>query len=225
MDVERLIGSVLRGTLSGGRKRSRRARSYLGGGGGSFLNASTLLTLGGLVWGAIETMQQQGTAPAPTPAPHPGTPPPGATAPLGAPPPLPQPPAVVSPPDAGQAVPDGAATIVRLMVSAARADGDFSETERTTVLEHARAAGAEALVADEIGRPTPIARIVERVTDPRQRADLYVLAFGIVRGDETVSGAERIYLAQLAALLDLEPATVDQLEREAAARIDGAGGQ
>ncbi len=224
MDVERLIGSVLRGTLSGGRKRSHRARSYLGGGGGSFLNASTLLTLGGLVWGAIETMQQQGAAPAPTPAPRPGTPPPATTPPAGAPPlPLPQPPAGAPPPDAGQAVPDGAATIVRLMVSAARADGDLSETERTTILEHARAAGAEALVAGEIGRPTPLARIVEGVTDPRQRADLYVLAFGIVRGDETVSGAERIYLAQLAALLDLEPASVEQLEREAAARIDGIG--
>jgi uncharacterized membrane protein YebE (DUF533 family) len=188
------------------------------------LNASTLLTLGGLVWGAIETVQQQGTGPAPTPAPRPGTSPPPTTPPPGA-PPLPLPPAVASPPDAGQTLPDGAATIVRLMVSAARADGDLSETERTAILEHARAGGAEALVAGEIGRPTPLARIVEGVTDPRQRADLYVLAFGIVRGDETVSGAERIYLAQLAALLDLEPATVEQLEREAAARIDGAGGQ
>jgi uncharacterized membrane protein YebE (DUF533 family) len=119
-------------------------------------------------------------------------------------------------------VPEGAAKLVRLMISAARADGNLSDIERRTILEHARAAGAEGLVAAEIAQPTPLARIVEGIEDAQQRADLYVLAFGIVRGDETLSGAERIYLAQLAALLGLEPASVEQLEREAAARIDGA---
>ncbi len=44
--------------------------------------------------------------------------------------------------------------------------------------------------------------------------------FGIVRADETVSGGERIYLAQLAHQLGLEPATVERLESEAATRID-----
>jgi uncharacterized membrane protein YebE (DUF533 family) len=47
-----------------------------------------------------------------------------------------------------------------------------------------------------------------------------VLAFGIVRGDEQPTGAERIYLAKLAHLLGLDPGTVQQLEQNAAARID-----
>ena len=55
-------------------------------------------------------------------------------------------------------------------------------------------------------------------TDPAQRATLYGLAFAVVRADEQVGGAERIYLAQLANLLGLDPATVQQLEAAAARR-------
>lgn len=224
MDVENLIGTMITGALSGGSKRSRRASRYLRGGGGSFLNASTLLTVGGLIWGAIETMQPvagQATAPAP----QPGRVPPAAGPPaMAAPPPLP----AMGPVAAdGQApmpdIPEGAAKLIRLMVSAARADGELSETERRSILEHARTAGAEALVAAELARPTPLARIVDGIADAQQRADLYVLAFGIVRADESVSGAERIYLAQLATLLDLDPAQAEGLEREAGEKIDGVG--
>ncbi len=47
-----------------------------------------------------------------------------------------------------------------------------------------------------------------------------MLAFTIVRADETVTGAERVYLAQLAYQLGLDAATVAQLETDTAARID-----
>jgi uncharacterized membrane protein YebE (DUF533 family) len=220
MDVEQLIGTMISGALSGGGKRSHRTRRFLRSGGNSFLNASTLLTVGGLIWGAIETMQQgagQATAPVPPAGNPPSTRPPRTTPPppaASAPPPLP----ATGSADAAAAttadVPDGAAKLVRLMVSAARADGDPSDAERQSILDHARAAGAEALVAEELARPTPLAGIVEGITDAQQRADVYVLAFGIVRADETVSGAERIYLAQLAALLGLGPAEAEALERE-----------
>jgi len=43
-----------------------------------------------------------------------------------------------------------------------------------------------------------------------------------VRADEGVSGAERIYLAQLANHLGLEPETTARLEEETAARIEQA---
>ena len=49
---------------------------------------------------------------------------------------------------------------------------------------------------------------------------VYTLAFAIVRADEGVSGAERIYMAQLASQLALDGAETERLEREAAARID-----
>lgn len=217
MDVEHLIGTMLEGALTGGRKRSHRTRRYMRGGSGSFLNASTLLTVGGLVWGAIETMQRGPAAPEAAPAP----PRPVGPA-LSVPPPLPGAPApdvaVEVAPSA--AIPEGAARIVRLMVSAARADGSLSEAEQANILEHARTAGAESLVAAEIARPTPLAHIVDGITDEQQRADLYVLAYGIVRADEAVSGAEQIYLAQLGALLGLDRGRLARLEQEAAARID-----
>lgn len=219
MDVEHLIGTMIEGTLAGRRKRSRGARRFLRNGSSSFLNASTLLTVGGLVWGVIETMQQQspggpGPAPASGPVPAGG---PTAAPPLCAPPPLPG--AAIRP---AAAIPDGAARLVRLMVSAARADGELTETERGIILEHARAVEAESLVADEIAHPTALKQIVEGIADRQQRADLYVLAYGIVRADESVSGAEQIYLAQLGALLDLDRPTLEGLEREAAARIEQA---
>ena len=40
-----------------------------------------------------------------------------------------------------------------------------------------------------------------------------------------MSGAERIYLAQLAHLLDLDPATVASLEKDTGDRIDALGDQ
>jgi uncharacterized membrane protein YebE (DUF533 family) len=232
MDVEHLIGTMIQGALLGGGKRSHGASRYLRGGRNSLLNASTLLTVGGLVWGVIETMQQQQGAPAgPGAAPVPGGPvAPGSGLPAASIPPLPggaTPGTAATTPaqDVEAGIPEGAVKLVRLMVAAARADGDLTEAERATILDHARAAGAEALVADEIARPTPLARIVEGIADARQRTDLYTLAFGIVRADETVSGAEQIFMAQLGALLDLEPETVARLEGEAGTRIDSAAAE
>ena len=60
------------------------------------------------------------------------------------------------------------------------------------------------------------------MTADAARRDLYVLAFTIVRADETVSGAERIYLAQLAHALGLDPATAAVLEQQTVAAIDAA---
>ena len=54
-----------------------------------------------------------------------------------------------------------------------------------------------------------------------QRDDLYTLAFAVARADETVSGGERIFLAQLAHLLGLDAAASTELERVAVERIAG----
>jgi uncharacterized membrane protein YebE (DUF533 family) len=45
-----------------------------------------------------------------------------------------------------------------------------------------------------------------------------------VRADESISGAERIYLAQLAHALGLDAATAAALEQQTATAIDGAPG-
>ena len=88
------------------------------------------------------------------------------------------------------------------------------------ILERAREAGLESVVEAELAQTRPLADIVRGVTDPAMKKDLYVLAFTIVRADETVSGAERIYLAQLAHQLGLDAATAQALETETATKID-----
>ena len=221
MTPERLIGALLEGAIGGKKKKGRGAMRYLTGGrgrGGSFLNAGTLLTAAGLAWGAYETMQQQrqqpqGAAGAGGPLPPGSVPPlPGA-----APPPLPG--AVAA------GLPADLLRLVRLTVAAARADGKLADEEKAAILERARAVGAEHVVQQEIDVPRPLAEIVAGVSDANTREQLYVLAFTVVRADEGVSGAERIFLAQLAHALALDPAATARLEAEAAAGIDEAAGQ
>jgi uncharacterized membrane protein YebE (DUF533 family) len=115
-----------------------------------------------------------------------------------------------------------ATRMVRLALSAAQADGALSADERATVVARAQEAGLADLVDRELQQQRPLAEIVAGVSDPAQRATLYSLAFAVVRADEQVGGAERIYLAQLANLLGLDPAAVQKLEASAAVKIDAA---
>jgi uncharacterized membrane protein YebE (DUF533 family) len=119
-------------------------------------------------------------------------------------------------------VPPEVARVIRLTVSAARADGTLTDAEQASILSHAERAGAESVVREELARPTPLATIVAGVAEAA-RPELYRLAFTIVRGDETVSGAERIYLAQLAHALGISPERAAAIEAEGAKVIDAAG--
>ena len=218
-----LLNGVLQSVLGGRRKPSRRAKRFLGKRGGPFggtlgsiggsllSNPNVLLTAAGVAWGIFETMQQQGG----TPVTAPGAPSPVSnttqTPPL---PPLP----VMG--NASAQVSDQALQIVRLAISAAYADGAVSDQERAAILDQARIAGVDRLVEQELTQPRPLADIVAGVNDDTHRGTLYVLAFGILRGDEQPTGAERIYLAKLAHLLGLDPGTVQQLEQNTAKRID-----
>ena len=222
MDESMLLNSVLGSVLGGRRKRSRGAMRYLGnsrspfGGalgsiGGSLLsNPNLLLTAAGVAWGIFETLEQ-GNTPAAAPAAASPVSNAAQTPPL---PPLP----VVGNPSAPMS--DQALQVVRLAISAANADGSVSDQERAAILDQARIAGVDRIVEQELAQPRPLAEIVAGVNDDTYRGTLYVLAFGILRGDEQPTGAERIYLAKLAHLLGLDPGTVQQLERNAAKRID-----
>jgi uncharacterized membrane protein YebE (DUF533 family) len=206
MDESLLLSGVLRSVLGGRRRRSRRALNYLTGGGrGAFwTNPSTLLTAAGVAWGIYETMQNANPAglssvgsrgSGSTGSQHPGAQPGGSVSPE-------------------------ALRIVRLAISAAYADGSVSDVERAAILDQAKAAGVADIVEAEMQRPRPLAEIVSGVNDAARRATMYVLGYSIVRGDEQPSGAERIYLAQLANLLGIDVATVQELEQKAASRID-----
>lgn len=110
---------------------------------------------------------------------------------------------------------------LRLAIAAARADGEISGAEREHLLAEARQAGLEAVAQRELEAPRPLREIVAGVTDPAQRRDLYKLAFAIVRADEGISNAERLWLGQLTLLLEIEPVEAARLEGEVAAGIDG----
>lgn len=193
----------VRGALGkAGRKRARRAERFLGGQGG-FLTASTVMAAIGVAWGLYDSLQQQAAAAGPAA--------PGASAQTpGAPP---------APP---LFVPPSVARLVRLATSAATADGTLSDSERDAIMAAARAAGVAPPTDDQLRTRQPLAEIVAGVTTDQERRDLYVLAFTVVRADEGISGAERIYLAQLAHALGLDAAAVAALERDTAAAIDAA---
>ena len=202
-----VLSVVLSGTLGrSGRKRARRATSFLSGHKG-FLSASTLIGAAGVAWGVYDTIKNQNQNQA-----H------GVHG-------VQQVPSVASSqvppiPPAFEAAFDPAARIIRLAMSAAKADGTLNDRERAMIMDRAREAGLEHVVEAELAQTRPLADIVRGVNDAAMKKDLYVLAFTIVRADESVSGAERIYLAQLAHQLGLDAAATQALEAETAAKID-----
>lgn len=214
-NVTDVLSIVLSGTLGrSGRKRARRATSFLSGHRG-FLSSSALIGAAGVAWGIYDTIknQNQGTA---------------ATAVPGV-PEVPQVPtgsvlsgsAAVPPiPAAFDAALEPVARIIRVAISAAKADGSLSDAERAMILARAREAGLESVVEAELAQTRPLSEIVRGVTDPAMKTELYVLAFTIIRADEAVSGAERIYLAQLAHQLGLDAAATQALEHDTANKID-----
>jgi uncharacterized membrane protein YebE (DUF533 family) len=236
MDTGQILSIFLRGALGiRGRKRARRAARFVTGHRG-FLSASTLLGAAGVAWGIYDSMKEGATgatgatgasgamgATGATGAsglpaiaqPGSASATAGATGGLTMPPPLP---GTATSSDA--VLPMDVVRLVRLAVSAARADGTLTPQERELVVEHARQAGIESLVEQELARARPLAEIVGGVSDSQAKHDLYVLAFTIIRADESVTGAERVYLAQLAHQLGLDADTAGRLERETAAGID-----
>ncbi len=213
LNVTDMLSVVLRGSLGrSGRKRARRASTFLTGHRG-FLSASTIIGAAGVAWGIYDTLKNQNSPMVPGSASVPPIP-------AGSAPVVPPIPAVPSVPGAFEAALDPVARIIRLAVSAAKADGSLSEQERALIMDRAREAGLEAVVEAELNQARPLAEIVGGVTDPVMKNELYILAFTSVRADESVSGAERIYLAQLAHQLGLDPAAVQALETDTATKID-----
>ncbi len=217
LDAEDIINGIVRGALSGRRKSWSRAGRAVHSSG--LVNAKTLLAAAGVAWGLFETWQGQQAAAAS------GGSAAGSASP---PPPMPSGTAVASPAAAQAAdeggVPAPVARLLRIMISAARADGELGPAERERILQEAREVGADELVRQELETPRPLGELVQGVSDPQLKEQLYTLAFVIVRADESVTGGERIYLAQLANRLGLDPASVTRLEGEAAAGIDAAAG-
>src|SRR3989442_4199935 len=148
VDAEKLIGSLIRGAFTSRRKRGSGALRFLTGGRHSFINASTLLGAVGVAWGIYDDItEKQASPPAPSGEafpPLPQTPPPPIPAPNSA-----------APNAQAAAVPAELLRLVRLTISAANADGSLSKEEMDQILRHAREAGAESIVREELHNPRP----------------------------------------------------------------------
>jgi len=220
MDESVLFNGVMQALLGGRRRRGRRAMGYMASAGSALLsNPTALLGAAGIAWGIFETLQGGEQGQASTGGAGLNTSGAGLNAtaqPVASVPPLPSAAASVAGPMTD------ATRMVRLALSAAQADGALGAEERATVLARANEAGLADLVERELQQPLPLSEIVAGVNDPAQRATLYSLAFAVARADEQVGGAERIYLAQLANLLGLDPVAVQTLEAAAATKIDAA---
>ena len=182
-----LLNGVLRSVLGGRRKRSRRAMRYLGssrspfGGtlgsiGGSLLsNPNVLLTAAGVAWGIFETLATGQHA--------------GGCARSGV-------AGVECYSDAAVAAVAGGWQRVRADERSSAPDRPPRDIRRHTQTDPSatrseprfwiRRASPEwiDIVEQELAQPRPLAEIVAGVNDDTHRGTLYVLAFGILRGDE-----------------------------------------
>jgi len=211
--LESLIGDV----LGIRRKRSRGARRFLTRGAGSFLNTSLLMGGAGLAWSLVEEVLSKAQGPKSTTtvaSSKPAVTTSESTL------------KVEGPEPTGAPAPGGLALVVtRLLVCAARVDGELSEEELAFLVQHASREGIEQRMRAEWQSPRPLSEITAALTDAAHRRDAYVLAYSILRADEDVNGSERIFLAQLAHGLRLDPETTAELEQEAARRIDQEAGE
>ncbi len=226
LDLSSLLTSVAAGAMGLRRKPSRRALGFLGGSRGSFLNTSSLIGIAGLAVGAYQIFKDKSASSTSIPRTvQPGTTvvessgrvfdgfePSRAGAPA-----LPN---VAAP---SSEVSDLPMRAVRLMIAAARCDGQLGEEELGKLMSHAKDGGLETQMRAEWQSPRPLAEICRGISDPAQKRDLYVLAYTVLRADDQVSGAERVFLAQLAAQLALTPELASTIERETAQKIDQLG--
>lgn len=208
MNVENLLGSILKGAVGSRQIRKSAGKAVKAG----IKNPAVLIGVAGAAWGLYEVWKsKQGSAAPTSAAPSP--------IPMAPPPPLPPPtPTEVA---AVKELLSEALRLIRLALSAARADGELSSAEAQVILDEARRSGGEALVHDELQRSTPLSEIVAGVHDPQHKAQLYRLAFTIVHADTGVGGAERLYLAQLAHALGLDAQSASAIETEVTSRLAG----
>lgn len=222
LDISQLLTSVASNAIGLRSKRGHRALGFLGGSHRSFLPSSSLIGLAGLAVGAYQIFKDKsGSSSAPRPV-QPGTKVvDGRGHELAIPPSSAPPPPTVAP--SAREVTDLPLRAVRVMIAAARCDGQLGEEEIGELLSNAKDAGIEAQMRAEWQRPRPLAEICAGVVDPAQKRDLYVLAYTVLRADDDVSGAERVFLAQLAARLGLTPELAATIEKETAHQIDTVG--
>jgi uncharacterized membrane protein YebE (DUF533 family) len=106
-------------------------------------------------------------------------------------------------------------TLVRAMIAAARADGRLDAQESRTIFQRIESLGLDpedqALLVSEMGHPVDMDAIVNSADSPEVAAEIYLASRLAIDVD---TAAEKSYLAMLAALLQLPPELVAELNRQ-----------
>ncbi|RWE28946.1 DUF533 domain-containing protein, partial [Mesorhizobium sp.] len=115
-------------------------------------------------------------------------------------------------------------TLVRAMISAAKADGHIDDEERQKIADKLKLAGigaeAEKFLMDELERPLDLDTLVASAKTDAQKLELYTASRLTIDSD---TRTERGYLDLLAGRLGLPDALVDHVEATVAAAKVPAG--
>lgn len=211
INTERMLGSLVRGAIGGGRRRRRRRFGGL---------ATGAIGLGvlGMAFAAFEHFsQKQGAGgssqpSAPPPSPPRGTPPlpplPGSASSSAPLPPLPT--AHTAPEEDSSAE---ALLLIRAMIAAANADYEIDDEERARIegaLEEGELSSEERdFLRAEIDNPWDLGRVADAASTPDLAREIYLASLMAIEVD---SAAEENYLAQLASRMGLDEAAVQGIE-------------
>ncbi len=161
---------------------------------GNVAKAGAVAAVGGLAWSAWQNYQknQPGTAPASSEE------------------------AFVPPPQASYQREELGKSLVRAMISAAKADGQIDADEKSRIFKRLEAmplsAEEKAFVFDELSSPLDIDAVASRADTPEHASEIYAASLVAMKPD---TPAERAYLDALAYKLKLDPALVTEIHKTA----------
>jgi uncharacterized membrane protein YebE (DUF533 family) len=161
---------------------------------GNVAKAGAVAAVGGLAWSAWQNYQKNkpGTAPASSEE------------------------AFVPPPQASYQREELGKSLVRAMISAAKADGQIDAEEKSRIFQRLEAmplsAEEKAFVFDELSSPLDIDAVASRADTPEHASEIYAASLVAMKPD---TPAERAYLDALAYKLKLDPALVTEIHKTA----------
>ena len=109
--------------------------------------------------------------------------------------------------------------ILRALIAAAKADGRFDDTEKqminAEIARHTDDPQLQQWLDDEVAKPLDPGEVAQSASDPGMAAEMYLASVMLVDDQQE---AERNYLDELAAALNIDPDLQLHLEQQASGR-------
>ncbi|WP_413705128.1 tellurite resistance TerB family protein [Pseudomonas sp. Pseusp16] len=117
---------------------------------------------------------------------------------------------------AGPQVEEHSHAILRALIAAAKADGRIDDAEKqmisTEIGRHTDDPQLQQWLDDEVAKPLDASEVAQSATDPGMASEMYLASVMLVDDQQD---AERSYLDELAAALQIEPELQVHLEQQA----------